>query len=63
MVEKKLLLVINPCAGKKKIQGKLTQVIDRFNRANFLVTTYITAAPGDGLEAVARLAKEMEANG
>lgn len=60
MVEKKLLLVINPCAGKKKIQGKLTQVIDRFNRANFLVTTYITAAPGDGLEAVARLAKEMD---
>ena len=48
MVEKKLLLVINPCAGKKKIQGKLTQVNERFNRANFLVTPYITAAPGDG---------------
>ena len=60
MVEKKMLLVINPCAGKKKIQGKLTQVIDRFNRAGYLVTTYITAAPGDGLEAVARLAKDMD---
>jgi len=45
--EKKLLLAVNPCAGQKRIQSKLSDIIGIFNRAGYKVYTYITEKSGD----------------
>lgn len=60
MSMKKLLLIINPCAGQLKAKKALTDIIDVFNRADYMVITYVTAAAGDGTNAVLRYAKEVD---
>jgi YegS/Rv2252/BmrU family lipid kinase len=47
MEKRRLLLIINPCAGKKKVTKQLADIIAIFNKANYEVITYITAAGGD----------------
>ena len=54
---KKLLIIMNPCSGKKKANAKLAEIISVFNRGGFDVTTYMTAARGDATE-VARVRSE-----
>ena len=44
---KKLLLIINPKSGKLLVQAALFSIIEVFCRADFLVTTRFTFAPGD----------------
>ena len=58
--EKTLLLIVNPCAGQRKAQKGLADIIDVFNRANFRVLTYLTAAPGDCERAVLRYADDAD---
>ncbi len=60
MEDKKLLLIINPKAGQKKCLRYLSDIIALFNRAGFTVITHITAAPGDGKEAVLRYASSVD---
>lgn len=57
---KKLLLIINPCAGQKKAKRHLTEIIDIFNRANFDVITYITAGSADAEAACIRYADQVD---
>ena len=57
---KKLLLVMNPCAGQRKARKHLADIIDIFNRAGYMVTTHITEHSGDGETAVVRYAPEMD---
>ncbi len=57
---KKLLFVMNPYAGQKKANRHLVQILEIFNRAGYDVTVYMTAGPGDGEQAVRRLAKDMD---
>ena len=57
---KKLLLVVNPCAGQKKIYKYLVDVINIFNRSGYTVITHITEGNGDGERAVARYAPEVD---
>lgn len=57
---KRLLLVINPCAGQKKAKKYLPDIIEIFNRAGYMVTTHITECSGDGEAAVLRYAAEMD---
>ncbi len=45
---KKLLLIMNPCAGKKKAKSYLPDIISMFNRNGYEVTTYMTGRRGDG---------------
>lgn len=45
---RKLLFIVNPCAGQKKILKSLAEVIGIFNQSGWEVTVYITAAAGDG---------------
>ena len=45
---KKLLLLVNPCAGQRKAKRYLADIIDIFNRAGFTVITHMTAQPGEG---------------
>ena len=44
---KKLLLIINPHAGQRKVVKHLADIIDIFNRAEYEVITHITASSGD----------------
>ncbi len=58
---KKLLLIVNPCSGKKKANRVLTDIIGVFNRGGFDVSAYMTAARGDATEVVAARAAEFDA--
>ena len=44
---KKLLLIVNPHAGQRKVGKHLTEIIDIFNRADYEVIAHITASSGD----------------
>ena len=44
---KKLLLIVNPHAGQRKVVKHLAEIIDIFNRAEYEVITHITASSGD----------------
>lgn len=60
MLEKKLLLLINPTAGQKKAVKSLLDIICVFNRAGYTVITHITDGVGDGSQAVLRYAKDLD---
>lgn len=57
---KKLLLIVNPCAGQKKARKHLADIIDIFNRAGYTVVTHITESQGDGERAAKQYAPEMD---
>lgn len=57
---KKLLLILNPCSGKKKACHALADVVNVFNRGGYDVTVYITAARGDATKVVAQRAPEFD---
>jgi YegS/Rv2252/BmrU family lipid kinase len=57
---KKLLFVMNPFAGTKKANRYLPEIITLFNRADYEVTAYMTAGPGDAARMVAEKAGEMD---
>ena len=42
---KKMLFILNPCSGTKKANKLLTEITTIFNRADYLVHTYVTAGP------------------
>ena len=57
---KKLLLVINPCAGMRKANRHMTEIIEIFNRSNWDTTVYVTQARGDAQKMAAARAKEFD---
>ena len=57
---KKLLFVLNPCAGMRKASKVLAEILAEFNRADFDVHTYVTAQQGDGVQAVEKMAPGMD---
>ena len=57
---KKLFFVMNPAAGMRKANKVLPEILSVFNRAGYDVSVYITAAQGDGMEAVRQRAGEMD---
>ena len=57
---KKLLFVLNPCAGTKKANKVLPELLALFNRADYDVLTYITGAPGEAIDYVAQRAKDVD---
>ena len=58
---KKLLILMNPCSGKKKANRVLAEIIDILNRGGFDVTAYMTAARGDATTVAAERAAEFDA--
>ena len=48
----RLLLIINPCAGTKRIVRCLPEIIDLFRRHGFENTVYLTVAQADATEIV-----------
>jgi len=57
---KKLFFVLNPCAGTKKANRVLPELLALFNQADYDVLTYVTGAPGEAIDHVARHAPEMD---
>ena len=57
---KKVLLIVNPCAGQKKARRFLMDMVAILNRGDCQVLVHVTAAPGDGEAAVLRYAGEVD---
>ena len=53
---KKMLFLLNPCAGMRKANRSLAQILTVFNRAGYEVVTYITAGQADGAQKVRQMA-------
>lgn len=53
-MEKKLLLIVNPRAGRSKSRGPLFDAAAAFSEAGYLLTIHMTTAPGDATETAAR---------
>ena len=49
---RKMLFIMNPCAGQRKANKFLPQILSVFNAGGFEVTVYMTAAQGDGTRIV-----------
>ena len=54
---KKMLLVVNPCAGQKKASRFLADIIDLFNRNDYMVMAHMTSKQGEGEEICAKYAE------
>lgn len=57
---KRVFFVMNPCAGMRKANKILPDILAQFNRADFEVAVYITACQGDARQEVCRRAKEFD---
>ncbi|MBQ8881719.1 MAG: YegS/Rv2252/BmrU family lipid kinase [Oscillospiraceae bacterium] len=57
---KKMLFILNPCAGTKKANKVLADILAVFNRADFQTQVYITAGPKDAVRAVKRFAESKD---
>ena len=56
---KKLLLIINPVAGKKRMKNYLLDVIQIFGRGGYSTTVFVTARRGEATEAILK-AKDFD---
>lgn len=59
-MEKKMLFVFNPYAGKAKIKPKLSDIIDEFVKAGYWVTAYSTQAVADAKRVVKEYAEQYD---
>ncbi len=57
---KKLLILMNPCSGKKRANRVLADIIGIFNRGDFDVTVHVTAARGDATDVAKARAAEFD---
>ena len=57
---KKLLFVMNPCAGMRKANKILPELLGLFNRDGYDVHVHITAGPNDAQQVVQARAGEMD---
>ena len=54
MKQRKLLMIVNPRAGRSKSRGPLFDAAAALSGAGYLISIHMTAAPGDGAETAAR---------
>ena len=57
---KKMLFILNPCAGTKKASRSLPDILAVFNRADYDVRVYITQEQTDATRAVKEMAAGMD---
>ncbi len=57
---KKMLFILNPCAGTRKANKVLPEILSVFNRADYDVHIYITEKQKDATQAVKALAPGMD---
>lgn len=54
----KMLLIANPCSGRKKIQGVFFEILQIFCKAGYVITTHITTKKGNAVEVVSKAKEE-----
>ncbi|MCM1185589.1 MAG: YegS/Rv2252/BmrU family lipid kinase [Lachnoclostridium sp.] len=59
-MERTMLFIYNPRAGKEKIKGKLAQILDIFAKAGYEMTVYPTLQSGDAKRIVADCKKQYD---
>lgn len=59
-MDKKLLFIYNPKAGKAKIKNKLADILDVFARANYEITVFPTQARGDARHLMENRSKDYD---
>ena len=57
---KKMLFVMNPCAGQRRAEAHLARILELFNRADYEPIVHLTAGPGDCEKTVMRHAEAVE---
>ncbi len=57
---KQMLFLFNPCAGMRRANRYLPEIISLFNRAGYQVTTHVTSASGEATQIAAQLAPNMD---
>ena len=55
---RKLLFLVNPSAGQRKVNKALAEIIGVFNEGGYEVTVFLTTGPGSGARIVAERAKD-----
>lgn len=60
MAMQRMLFILNPCAGTRKANRHLTDIVSIFNRAGYQVQVHVTAGRGDAREVACQQAKEMD---
>ena len=55
---RKLLLLVNPNAGQRKVNKALADIIGIFNESGYEVTVFLTTGPGSGTRIVEERAKD-----
>lgn len=58
---KKMLFIMNPCAGTKKANRHFLRIVELFNRAGYRVTVHITQEQGEAARVARELAGEVDA--
>lgn len=58
---KKMLFIMNPCAGKKKANRHYLRLVELFNRAGYQVLAYITEKRGDATVFAREMAGQVDA--
>lgn len=59
-MEKKLVFIFNPKAGKGKIKTSLMEIVDIFNKGGYEVIIRATQAPRDAYEQVKKYADQVD---
>ena len=57
---KKLLFIVNPCAGKRRVKKYMADILGIFNRAGYRVEVHMTAARGDAIGVVQERARDVD---
>ena len=58
--EKRLLLIVNPVAGRKGIQKMIPQIIRIFMDAGYLMTTMVTSEKDEGKDSARKYGSEYD---
>ncbi len=56
----RLLLIMNPCAGMKKANPQLTDILSVFGKAGYECLVFMTQRRGDGVEIAAKYANQVD---
>lgn len=58
--KRKVLLIVNPCAGKNKTRAGTFDIVDRFSAEDYDFTVKTTTGPGDATDIVLRCGEEHD---
>jgi len=58
--EKKAMVIVNPCAGRKKLSPQLLDIADLFSRGGLETTVYTTSARGDATVFVQKYSNKFD---